>query len=272
MDEKRLSEIERKHKETEGRLSRLISSYQSSLSADVKWLITELRKAWGVGGEQSNYKNLRDALKEIRSEINRRAFGGPYNSDEEFRNAQTLLNNLPQAIFNLVEKALNHTPDSGQELCECGHMLVTGEDNCPNCQKPETSKNPCENCDYNEIRAALANLRAQRYVSEEELNEPMTDFSTTQTPSPKCKACGDRKSVRSGYGTTRKPCTECQKKEEDPLIIVCNACSRACCWQGIFMCDDAQTAGNKPIPKSVLTELALESPHYWEPKDVKPKE
>ncbi len=45
-------------------------------------------------------------LKEIRREVNRRAFGGPYNSDEEHKEALALLANLPDVIFNLVTNVL----------------------------------------------------------------------------------------------------------------------------------------------------------------------
>lgn len=44
-DEQRLEEIERKHKEAETRLCGLVPNYESALSADMKWLIKELREA-----------------------------------------------------------------------------------------------------------------------------------------------------------------------------------------------------------------------------------
>lgn len=47
-DEKRLTEIERKHKEAETRMGKLVPGYESSLSADVKWMIEELREAWRI--------------------------------------------------------------------------------------------------------------------------------------------------------------------------------------------------------------------------------
>ena len=30
---------------------------------------------------------------------------------------------------------------------------------------------------------------------------------------------------------------------DDVVVTVCDACLRACCWQGEFMCADARTAG-----------------------------
>lgn len=46
-------------------------------------------------------------------------------------------------------------------------------------------------------------------------------------------------------------------------ITVCDKCRRACCWQGQFMCDDAQTAGTIDLPTSTLEQLGLEHPDYW---------
>ena len=37
-------------------------------------------------------------------------------------------------------------------------------------------------------------------------------------------------------------CAECDPAADDVLVTVCDACLRACCWQGEFMCDDARTA------------------------------
>jgi hypothetical protein len=51
---------------------------------------------------------------------------------------------------------------------------------------------------------------------------------------------------------------------EEKKIVVCAECLMACCWQGEFMCEDAQYAD--VVEKSIeeLKELNLESPHYWE--------
>lgn len=48
------------------------------------------------------------------------------------------------------------------------------------------------------------------------------------------------------------------------LITVCDKCKRACCWQGDFMCDRADTAGTKKLTVKRLKELDLEHPDYWE--------
>jgi hypothetical protein len=31
--------------------------------------------------------------------------------------------------------------------------------------------------------------------------------------------------------------------QDDQEIDICDKCRRACCWLGIFMCDESQTAG-----------------------------
>jgi len=37
------------------------------------------------------------------------------------------------------------------------------------------------------------------------------------------------------------------KLPDDLKVTVCDKCLRCCCWQGIFMCDEAYTAGTKEI-------------------------
>ena len=51
--------------------------------------------------------------------------------------------------------------------------------------------------------------------------------------------------------------------EDDRVITVCDSCLRACCWHGIFYCDNYKTAGL--IEKSVreLKQLQREHPSYW---------
>ena len=50
---------------------------------------------------------------------------------------------------------------------------------------------------------------------------------------------------------------------KDPLITVCAACNRACCWHGEFMCEDAVGADTKRVKESELIKLRLEHPDYW---------
>lgn len=49
------------------------------------------------------------------------------------------------------------------------------------------------------------------------------------------------------------------------LVTVCSSCLQATCWQGLFYCDDYQTAGTKDMPISELQKLKLEHPSYWDP-------
>jgi len=49
----------------------------------------------------------------------------------------------------------------------------------------------------------------------------------------------------------------------EPTITVCNACMRACCWHGMFMCDEARCAGITELTREQLVELGLESSEYW---------
>lgn len=47
-------------------------------------------------------------------------------------------------------------------------------------------------------------------------------------------------------------------------VTVCNACLRACCWQGFFMCDKARDAGT--VKKTIAELRALvagEHSDYW---------
>jgi hypothetical protein len=46
------------------------------------------------------------------------------------------------------------------------------------------------------------------------------------------------------------------------LITVCDRCLCATCWQGEFMCDEAQTAGTVKKPRAELVALGREHPSY----------
>jgi len=51
---------------------------------------------------------------------------------------------------------------------------------------------------------------------------------------------------------------------DEKLITVCAECKMACCWQGIFMCDDAVSADVIKISIGELRKLGLhEHPSYW---------
>ena len=49
----------------------------------------------------------------------------------------------------------------------------------------------------------------------------------------------------------------------EATITVCAECLRACCWQGLFMCDKARNADTTQKTRTELEELALEDPGFW---------
>ena len=55
--------------------------------------------------------------------------------------------------------------------------------------------------------------------------------------------------------------------KEDTLITVCASCLNACCWQGLFYCDEAKTADTVQLPLSLLTAMNLEHKDYWKKQD-----
>ncbi|MDP2815482.1 MAG: hypothetical protein Q8O19_02250, partial [Rectinemataceae bacterium] len=48
------------------------------------------------------------------------------------------------------------------------------------------------------------------------------------------------------------------------IVIVCDNCLQASCWQGIFYCDKYETAGIIEKTVGELKKLGLEHPSYWE--------
>ena len=46
-------------------------------------------------------------------------------------------------------------------------------------------------------------------------------------------------------------------------ITVCDNCLQASCWQGVFMCQESQTAGTVQKTRLELAVLELESPEWW---------
>lgn len=55
--------------------------------------------------------------------------------------------------------------------------------------------------------------------------------------------------------------------DPEATITVCDFCLRACCWQGVFMCDEAKGAGTVEKTRAELEELSREHPQYWEPQE-----
>lgn len=54
--------------------------------------------------------------------------------------------------------------------------------------------------------------------------------------------------------------------EEERKVTVCAECLQASCWQGIFMCDRAQTASTVEKTVRELRALGREHPDYWRPQ------
>lgn len=46
-------------------------------------------------------------------------------------------------------------------------------------------------------------------------------------------------------------------------ITVCAECLRACCWQGVVMCQQAREASTVEMPVGELRKLKREHPKYW---------
>lgn len=53
------------------------------------------------------------------------------------------------------------------------------------------------------------------------------------------------------------------RHRDTDLITVCDKCLRACCWQGYFMCDEAQMAGITQRTRRELRLAKRENPEYW---------
>lgn len=50
---------------------------------------------------------------------------------------------------------------------------------------------------------------------------------------------------------------------DERLVTVCDKCLMACCWRGVFMCDEARTAGTVDKPVRELRALGREHESYW---------
>ena len=48
------------------------------------------------------------------------------------------------------------------------------------------------------------------------------------------------------------------------MITVCDRCLRACCWKGIFMCDDSPNAGTRELSAGTLAIIDREHSDYWD--------
>lgn len=50
---------------------------------------------------------------------------------------------------------------------------------------------------------------------------------------------------------------------DEQEVVVCDECFMACCWQGVFMCEKARTAGTTLKTVGWLKKQKLECPDYW---------
>ena len=60
-------------------------------------------------------------------------------------------------------------------------------------------------------------------------------------------------------------------QEDARLVTVCDACLRACCWRGIFMCDDSYGAGTTRKTVAELRALDEEHSDYYAVDDNYPE-
>ena len=67
----------------------------------------------------------------------------------------------------------------------------------------------------------------------------------------------------SSPGPERGSEEEGRPKRVPVLITVCDRCMRACCWQGVFFCDNYMGAGTVEITRAKAKALGLEHPDYW---------
>jgi hypothetical protein len=58
-----------------------------------------------------------------------------------------------------------------------------------------------------------------------------------------------------------------QSTGDEKKVTVCDACLRACCWQGEFYCEDYKHAGTVEKTVAELRKLRLENEHYWRDLD-----
>lgn len=55
-----------------------------------------------------------------------------------------------------------------------------------------------------------------------------------------------------------------QKLYDSWQVAVCSSCKTACCWHGVFYCDDYKSAGVTVMTIGELRKLGpLESEDYW---------
>lgn len=58
------------------------------------------------------------------------------------------------------------------------------------------------------------------------------------------------------------------EKTSSDTVTVCDKCLKATCWYGLFMCDEARTAGVTHKTRTELAALNREHPSYWTPESI----
>jgi hypothetical protein len=67
---------------------------------------------------------------------------------------------------------------------------------------------------------------------------------------------------------TKERIPELRQKRKEHLIEVCDKCLRASCWHGVFMCDEAYSAGTVSFTRRELRKLNREHSDYFSPKEI----
>jgi hypothetical protein len=79
-----------------------------------------------------------------------------------------------------------------------------------------------------------------------------------------CQLCGDGKVCATGEALKGDAFPQ---NDSAQLITVCDQCLQASCWQGVFYCDDAKTAGTVQKTRAELAKLGREHSDYWKTND-----
>jgi len=53
------------------------------------------------------------------------------------------------------------------------------------------------------------------------------------------------------------------REDDVKVVTVCDHCLQASCWQGIFMCDEAKSAGTVEMTIRELRALSKEHESFW---------
>lgn len=85
------------------------------------------------------------------------------------------------------------------------------------------------------------------------------------SPEPTRASAGERVVQGHGFAPGPQEANSPFELPEERKVTVCDKCLQASCWQGIFMCQEAQYAGITEKTVAELRKLGLENPDYWKP-------